>query len=62
MKQILEAIMAAENAVDPEAELAGIGSLPVPETRICAIDIQCVCISLPTPVIRWLPERRMACR
>src|SRR5690349_21577086 len=32
VKQILEAIMAAENAIDPQAELAGVGSLPVPES------------------------------
>ena len=32
MQHILEAIMSAESATDPAAELAAIGRLPVPET------------------------------
>src|SRR5215510_6457137 len=32
MRQILDAIMAAEQATDPAAELAAIAGLPVPET------------------------------
>jgi crotonyl-CoA reductase len=32
VKQILDAIMTAETAIDPAGELAGIGSIPVPDT------------------------------